>query len=86
MFETGFLCPRTHSSDQVGLQLRDPPTSASQGLGLKVCVTMAGHMGVFLRAMCLLREGLRPRKLKPGSVEKLLQAPKLERRVWKEKE
>jgi hypothetical protein len=28
-------CPGTHSVDQVGLKLRNPPTSASQVLGLK---------------------------------------------------
>jgi hypothetical protein len=32
-------CPRTHSVDQAGLQLRNPPASASQVLGLKVCAT-----------------------------------------------
>jgi hypothetical protein len=39
LFETGFLCspgcPGTHSEDQAGLELRDPPASASQVLGLK---------------------------------------------------
>jgi len=43
-FETGFLCialacPGTHFVDQVGLKLRNPPASASQVLGLKVCAT-----------------------------------------------
>jgi hypothetical protein len=32
-------CPRTHSVDQAGLELRNPPASASQVLGLKVCGT-----------------------------------------------
>jgi hypothetical protein len=32
-------CPGTHSVDQAGLELRNPPASASQVLGLKVCVT-----------------------------------------------
>jgi hypothetical protein len=35
-------CPGTHSVDQAGLQLRNPPASASQVLGLKVCATMPG--------------------------------------------
>ena len=41
VFETGFLCvalagcPGTHSVDQAGLELRNPPASASQVLGLK---------------------------------------------------
>jgi hypothetical protein len=43
--ETGFLSvallvsSRTHSVDQAGLELRNPPASASRGLGLKVCAT-----------------------------------------------
>jgi hypothetical protein len=44
-FETVSLCspgcPRTHSVDQAGLKLRNPPASASQVLGLKACVTTA---------------------------------------------
>jgi hypothetical protein len=32
-------CPGTHSVDQTGLELRDPPASASQVLGLKACAT-----------------------------------------------
>jgi hypothetical protein len=35
-------CPRTHSVDQAGLELRNPPASASQVLGLKACATMPG--------------------------------------------
>jgi hypothetical protein len=34
-------CPETHSVDQAGLELRYPPASASQLLGLKACVTTA---------------------------------------------
>jgi hypothetical protein len=30
-------CPGTHSVDQVGLELRNPPASAFQVLGLKAC-------------------------------------------------
>jgi hypothetical protein len=33
-------CPGTHSVDQAGLELRSPPASASQVLGLKACATM----------------------------------------------
>jgi hypothetical protein len=53
VFETGFLCvalaagcPRTHSVDQAGLELRNPPASASQVLGLQECATtdpVQGH-------------------------------------------
>jgi hypothetical protein len=32
-------CPGTHFVDQAGLKLRNPPASASQVLGLKVCAT-----------------------------------------------
>jgi hypothetical protein len=32
-------CPGTHFVDQTGLELRNPPASASQVLGLKACAT-----------------------------------------------
>jgi hypothetical protein len=32
-------CPGTHSVDQAGLELRNPPASASQVLGLKACAS-----------------------------------------------
>jgi hypothetical protein len=32
-------CPGTHSVDQAGLELRNPPASASQVLGLKAWAT-----------------------------------------------
>ena len=35
-------CPGTHSVDQAGLELRNPPASASQVLGLKVWATTPG--------------------------------------------
>jgi hypothetical protein len=45
-FETGFLyspgCPGTHFVDQAGLELRNPPASASWVLGLKVCTITPG--------------------------------------------
>ena len=34
-------CPGTHSVDQACLELRHPPASASQVLGLKVCAALA---------------------------------------------
>jgi hypothetical protein len=34
-------CPGTHFVDQAGLELRNPPASAWQVLGLKVCATTA---------------------------------------------
>jgi hypothetical protein len=36
-------CPGTHFVDQAGLELRNPPASASQVLGLKGCATTARH-------------------------------------------
>jgi hypothetical protein len=36
-------CPGTHFVDQAVLKLRNPPTSASQVLGLKVCATTTQH-------------------------------------------
>jgi hypothetical protein len=35
-------CPGTHSVDQAGLELRNPPVSASRVLGLKACATTSG--------------------------------------------
>ena len=35
-------CPGIHSVDQAALELRNPPASASQVLGLKACATMPG--------------------------------------------
>jgi hypothetical protein len=37
-------CPGTHFVDQAGLELRNPPASASQVLGLKACATIARLM------------------------------------------
>ena len=37
-------CPGTHFVDQAGLELRNPPASASQVLGLKVCATTPGSL------------------------------------------
>jgi hypothetical protein len=35
-------CPGAHFVDQAGLELRNPPASASRVLGLKACATTAG--------------------------------------------
>jgi hypothetical protein len=40
-------CPGTHSVDQAGLKLRNPPASASQELGLKACATTILLFGFF---------------------------------------
>ena len=37
-------CPGTHFVDQVGLELRNSPASASRVLGLKACATMPSPM------------------------------------------
>jgi hypothetical protein len=41
-------CPGTHSVDQAGLELRNPPASASRVLGLKVCAITAQLLFLFL--------------------------------------
>jgi hypothetical protein len=43
-------CPRTHSVDQAGLKLRNPPASASRVLGLKAYATTAQLKQRTLRA------------------------------------
>jgi hypothetical protein len=40
-------CPGTHFVDQAGLELRNPPASASQVLGLKAWCTTTGTMLIF---------------------------------------
>jgi hypothetical protein len=39
-------CPGTLSVDQAGLELRNPPASASRVLGLKVCATTTSFVFV----------------------------------------
>jgi hypothetical protein len=51
-------CPGTHSVDQAGLKLRNPPASASQVLGLKAC----HHARLFLGPSL-------PVELSPNSLE-----------------
>ena len=46
-FETGFLFPGTHIVDKAGLELRNPPASASQVLGLKSSATTPGSFAIF---------------------------------------
>jgi hypothetical protein len=50
-FKTGFFCipgcPGTYSVEQADLELRNPPASASQVLGLKACATNAWHQWSF---------------------------------------
>jgi hypothetical protein len=45
-------CPGTHFVDQAGLELRNPPASASRGLGLKACTTMPGWIH-FIFKLCV---------------------------------
>jgi hypothetical protein len=40
-------CLGTHSVDQAGLELRNPPASASLVLGLKACTTTPGSSSFF---------------------------------------
>ena len=46
--------PGTYPVDQAGLELRDPPASASQVLGLKACTTTAQPVIIF--KTCLYRD------------------------------
>jgi hypothetical protein len=41
-------CPGTHSVDQAGLELRNPPAFSSQVLGLKECATTS--QGIVFKA------------------------------------
>jgi hypothetical protein len=48
-------CPGTHFVDQAGLELRNPPASASQVLGLKACATTAQRYKSLIPALGRLR-------------------------------
>ena len=52
--------PGTHSVDQAGFELRNPPTSASQVLRLKACATTARLLYLIFetRAHCVSLDGL----------------------------
>jgi hypothetical protein len=43
-------CPGTHSVEKAGLELRNPPASASQVLGLKACATTAPAQSILLKS------------------------------------
>jgi hypothetical protein len=45
-------CPGTHFVDQAGLELRNPPASASQVLGLKAWATTPGEAGFLMNVKC----------------------------------
>jgi hypothetical protein len=47
-------CPGIHFVVQAGLELRHPPASASQVLGLKACTTTARHTFNFLKTLFLM--------------------------------
>jgi hypothetical protein len=44
-------CPGTHFVDQAGLELRNPPASASRVLGLKACTTTPPAVNWFLKLL-----------------------------------
>ena len=53
-------CPGTCSVDQAGLELRDPPASASWVLGLKTCATTIWLMlGILIQGLKTKRRRLR---------------------------
>jgi hypothetical protein len=47
-------CPGTHSVDQAGLELRNPPASASQVLGLKACATCIDSLAAKLKLLSFI--------------------------------
>jgi hypothetical protein len=47
LYSPGCLGP--HFVDQAGLELRNPPASASRVLGLKVCATTPGARQLFIK-------------------------------------
>jgi hypothetical protein len=65
-------CPRTHFVDQAGLELRNPPASASQVLGLKACATTA-WLWWLMKQMLLIegKKNIQHRILTQGDVYRL---------------
>jgi hypothetical protein len=63
-------CPGTHSVDQAGLKLRNPPASASQVLGSKACATRPSN-SLFLKWTCGRREGSVVHSTAPEEVQGL---------------
>jgi hypothetical protein len=53
-------CPGTHSVDQSGLELRNPPASASQVLGLNVCATITWQFVCFYNSELAITRLLPP--------------------------
>jgi hypothetical protein len=43
-------CSGTHSVEQAGLELRNPPASASRALGLKACAITPGLIFYYMRS------------------------------------
>jgi hypothetical protein len=56
-------CAGAHFVDQAGLELRNPPASASQVLGLKACATTPGS---YSKLFVCLRKGRERKKGKKG--------------------
>jgi hypothetical protein len=54
------VCPGTHSVDQAGLELRNPPASASQVLGLKACHYCPATLTFSLESKVLYIQGFYP--------------------------
>jgi hypothetical protein len=72
-------CPGTHSVDQAGLELRNPPASASQVLGLKACATSARLRQVSFEmeslVCCCLHHGCSASGIPPPSAPHPLVGP-----------
>jgi hypothetical protein len=61
-------CLGTHFVDQAGLELRNPPASASQVLGLKACATMPGPFNIIPHVLVTLPSYTRSRD-RPGRMQ-----------------
>jgi hypothetical protein len=53
-------CPGTHFVNQAGLELRNPPASASQVLGLTACTTTAWLRNPILKKKKIMSVGILP--------------------------
>ena len=55
-------CPGTHAVDQAGLELRNPPASATQVLGLKRAPPLPDHIDVLFTCMSMYHMHQCPQK------------------------
>jgi hypothetical protein len=75
-------CPGTHCVDQAGLKLLNPPASASQVLGLKVCATAARPVPTFMTIVYMSPAGVLGQLMKETLQDEFQAAGKQPLKGW----